>query len=203
MKWMGVGCAVLSLLIMKDVMAAAPRPDVARCANYAKLVTDRQPFKDGSVTVDNTSLASDVQRMLQACPSQAKLAKALYVPLEFMDRSGEEDEGGKAWAPEDTTTTIAEAMTAARADVQKTVDGYKHQVKNGAVDEQYLKAALRYLIWNRTPYSPYRYTGLELLARMYPADYAGVKELSKDEHGYANWDEVAQDWMPKTPPAKH
>lgn len=199
--------ALVGLALLASTVGGTARADAVtdRCAQYAKLVTDQQPFKDGVTYIDRTYSPSTVYDVLKTCPSQAKLTKALYVPLEFMDYQGQEDEGGKVWAPSDTTTTIAQAMAELRASVQKVVDGYKQQVKSGKVDEQSLKASLRYLIWNWDyQEAPYSYVALELLARMYPGDYAGVKGLARDEGGnYQDYDQVAEEWLHKTPPAKH
>ena len=178
--------------------------DPARCAKYAKLVTDHQVFTDGSKSIDENFDPSDIYDVLKACPSQAKLFKAFDVLFDFVDVQGREDgPKGQGWDPNITEAERQQVLDDLKADSWKTVHGYEQQVKDGKLDAKALKATMRYMIWQKTQYTPYKGAGLELMARMYPNDYAGVKELSKDMDGsYDTWQEVYDEWL-GPPPAKH
>lgn len=204
-----IGCGLGALLMSAGAVAAGTGMDASRCANYAKLVTDHQKFVDGGKTIDENYDPSDMYDVLKACPSQVKLFKAFEVMFDFIDVQAQEGgpKGTGVWDPNTTDAEIAQQLTDLNSSSWKTVHGYQQQVKSGALDENALKATMRYMIWQKTEASPYYGAGLELLARMYPADYPGVKELAKNSREpadpYFYWQQIGDEWLPKTPPAKH
>jgi hypothetical protein len=208
-KSLTMGCLASLLLISVEALAAESSVDSVRCANYAKLVTEHQKFSDAGKVIDQNTDPGDVYNVLKACPSQAKLSHAFEVMFEFIDVQDEEDgpKGTGMWDPKATDAEIQQALADLKANSWKTVHGYEQQVKSGKLDESALKATMRYMIWQKTEANSYYGAGLELLARMYPADYPGVKELAKDPREpadpYFYWQQIGDEWLPKTPPAKH